>query len=499
MTSQRRQGLRARLVGVGQRLLPQARRLGLRARLIAAFALGGLALSTLMAVISFSLVRQNLVEQRERTATTEAYVNARVIRDNLQVAGTEESALLDSLRTQSSASPVLYRSGQWFSGVGPSIPDEVRDDVLGGTTTRMRYDDGGQTTFVIGIPIPSVDAAYFEVSTFDELDSTLRSLGISLVVAALLTTVAGAALGAYASRHVLRPLSQVRRAAAAIAGGRLDTRVARVDDADLGALVGSFNDMAGALQERIERDTRFASDVSHELRSPLTTLAAAVEVLEGQRDEIPDRARAALDLLRDDIGRFTAMVDDLLEISRFDAGAASLDLGEVDIAELVRQSVAASSPTPVPVVLGPGAEGCIVPVDKRRFVRVMTNLLDNATSYAGGATRITVDVLGATVRVGVEDAGPGIRPDERERVFERFSRAHVEARSRGMSEGTGLGLSLVRGHIELHGGRVWIEDRPDEPTGARFVLELARVLHGLPELPEEDLGPAAVPASEVES
>ncbi len=479
--------------------IPHARRLGLRARLITAFALGGLALSALMALISFSLVRQNLVEQHERTATAEAYVNARVVRDTLRGDSTDVAGALDAVQAQPGSTPVLYRDGEWYAATGATIPILLRDEVLAGQPASLRYTSGDDTLLVVGLPLPAVGAAYFEISSFAELEGTLRSLALSLVVAGLVTTVAGAALGAYASRHVLRPLAEVRQAAAAIAGGRLDTRVARVDDADLGALVGSFNDMASALQERIESDNRFASDVSHELRSPLTTLAAAVEVLEGQRDELPERARAALDLLRDDIGRFTAMVDGLLEISRFDAGAAHLALDEVDIAELVRQSVTANSDEPVPVILGPGASGCIVDVDKRRFVQVMANLLDNARKYAGGATRVTVEVNGVMVRIGVEDSGPGISPDERERVFERFSRAHREARSRGMSDGVGLGLSLVRGHVELHGGRVWVEDRPDGEPGARFVIELASVLRGLPDEPEPDLGPAAVPASEVES
>ena len=132
-------------------------------------------------------------------------------------------------------------------------------------------------------------------------------------------------------------------AAAALAGGRLDTRLEPSDDPDLRSITASFNDMAQALQERIERDARFASDVSHELRSPLMTLAASIEVLDNQRDELPERARAALDLMVADIDRFQQLVEDLLEISRFDAGVVRLELEEVHLAELVMQAVSHST------------------------------------------------------------------------------------------------------------------------------------------------------------
>ena len=128
-------------------------------------------------------------------------------------------------------------------------------------------------------------------------------------------------------------------AAEAIAGGRLDTRLVVGDDPDLDVLAVPFNHMAQALEDRVERDARFASEVSHELRSPLMTLAASVEVLENSRDEIPERAQTALDLLSADVDRFQQLVEDLLEICRFDAGAIKLHLEDVLVAEMVIQAV----------------------------------------------------------------------------------------------------------------------------------------------------------------
>ena len=133
----------------------------------------------------------------------------------------------------------------------------------------------------------------------------------------------------WASRRAVRPLRDAAKAAQAIAAGNLDTRLDVTDDRDLARLTTSFNEMVAALQHRIERDARFASDVSHELRSPLMTLAASTEVLQSRRDEMPDRAQAALDLLVADVARFQGLVEDLLEISRVDGGSAQLNLEEV--------------------------------------------------------------------------------------------------------------------------------------------------------------------------
>ena len=181
-------------------------------------------------------------------------------------------------------------------------------------------------------------------------------------------------------------------AAEAIAGGRLDTRLEGGDDPDLEALVTSFNHMAQALEERIERDGRFASDVSHELRSPLMTLAASIEVLATRREEMPDEsAQAAVDLMAADIARFQQLVDDLLEISRFDAGVARLSLDEVSPVELVHQAVDVSTDRDVPIEAAPTLDELVVRADKRRLVRVIANLLDNAEKYGGGATGVTVD------------------------------------------------------------------------------------------------------------
>jgi signal transduction histidine kinase len=230
--------------------------------------------------------------------------------------------------------------------------------------------------------------------------------------------------------------------------------------------------MAQVLEERIEQDNRFASDVSHELRSPLMTLSASIEVLASRREEMPDAsAQAAVDLMVADVARFKQLVEDLLEISRFDAGAARLDLSELRPGELTTQAIAWSQSPDVPIELDAELAGVLIRADKRRLVRVITNLLDNARKYGGGATRVEVRKVPQGIQWAVEDNGAGVPEEERELIFDRFSRGAGSNRRAG-SEGVGLGLSLVAEHVALHKGSVWVEDRPDGEPGARFVIEL---------------------------
>ncbi len=456
------------------RRFPLTRRLGLRARITLAFAIGALLLSALLSGTTWALTRENLLNQREDSATVVVYENAGIVQQRMQ-ASSDALALLGSLSTPLGARPILFNGDEYVS-LNPefgqdALPRALRDTVVGGQPSRMRYDLNGEMLLAVGIPIPSADVAYFEIVSLADLEDTLGALGVSLLGASLVTTLAGAGLGWWASRRALRPLTGVSTAAMALAAGRLDTRLETSEDPDLRPIAASFNDMAQALQDRIERDARFASDVSHELRTPLMTLAASDEVMDNQRDDLPERARSALDLMVADIDRFQQLVEDLLEISRFDAGVARLELEEVHLAELVMQAVSHSTDADVPVELDAELAGVVVQADKRRIVRVIANLLDNAAKYGGGATSVSLRKTGGGVEIGVEDRGTGVPEEDRDLIFDRFNRGGVSGR-RGTSEGVGLGLALVAEHVHLHGGRVWVEDRRDDAEGARFVVEL---------------------------
>lgn len=466
---------------------------GLRARVTAAFAVGALTLSAILAGITYFAARQSFLNERQTTVLRQAFANASFVQTSLQSSGTNVTQLLELVDTLPGSRSVLHSRGQWYAtsiSVGQNaIPAGERALVLGGTPASQRFPLDGNVQLVVGVPLPAVHGAYFEVFSLQELAGTLRSLAFALAAAALVTTVAGAAVGRWASGRALRPLGGVTEAAVAIAGGQLDTRIDAGDDVDLQKLASAFNRMAGNLQARIEREARFTSDVSHELRSPLTTLSASIGVLEAHREELDPRAQRALSLLDGDLQRFKRMVDNLLEISRFDAGSAELSLDEVDPGELVRQAVMTTSligengsriVPAFPVEVAPGVEGLRLNVDKRRFERIMANLVNNASLYAGGVTRVIVDQGPSgtkqpahIIRVIVEDRGPGVRADDRVHLFERFYRGSRSGQ-REAGEGTGLGLSLVAEHVRLHGGTVHIEDAAG--GGARFVIELP--LHG---------------------
>ena len=454
------------------------RKLGLRARVTVAFALGALALSTILSVLTYGLVRNNLVQQREASAVAQAFVNARVARDGLRApAAGGLTRVLGSLESQGPGGVVLHVDDRWFASslvIGrDTLPAAIRSEVSAGRPARQRFTREGDPWLVVGVPIPRVETEFFEAFSLADVERTLDVLSYSLAGAALLTTMAGAAVGRWASARVLRPLATVSEAAAAITRGALDIRLSAATDKDLAPLADSFNSMVEALSDRISRDARFASDVSHELRSPLTTLSTSVEVLRSRRGELSERAQAAFDLLDADVQRFQRMVEDLLEISRFDAGVAELEIEEVDVGELVHHALGRD------VSGAPARGGATVLGDKRRLERVVANLVENAAAYGGGATRVDVTRDNGSVRLVVDDEGPGVPADERTKVFDRFFRGSASGR-RGTGSGSGLGLALVAEHVRLHGGRVWVEDAPGG-RGARFVVELPAAAAEAPE------------------
>jgi signal transduction histidine kinase len=458
-------------------------RLGLRLRITLAFAASAALLSLVLAGTTWTLTRQSLINQQESAAVRQAQIDAANLASQIPLVGDPGriETIRKALQSSSGTQPAIRLSDgkghtTWVAPgefASTAIPSSLTAMVAAGQSARIRFREEGTPQLAIGIAMPQQQALYFEIVPLTSLQRTLESLGVSLFGASLVTILVGAALGYWTSRRTLRPLANVGLAAEAIAGGRLDTRLEGADDPDLQVLVSSFNHMAQALEDRVERDGRFASDVSHELRSPLMTLAASVQVLANRRDEMPDdSAQAAVDLMEADVARFQQLVDDLLEISRFDAGVARLSLDEVNPAELVRQAIGLASDRAIPLEVAPELDELVIRADKRRLVRVIANLLDNAEKYGGGATSVAVDRDDDYVSISVEDAGPGVPPDERDLVFHRFARGGGAGRRSTAGEGVGLGLSLVMEHVALHGGRVRVDDRRDGEPGARFVVEL---------------------------
>ena len=446
---------------------------GVRSRVTAAFGAGAAALSVALAGGTYAVAHHYLLSEAQAGAESQTFADARLLRADLASPGTNLADVLSFLTPAQDTRSLVYRNGRWFStsvSVGrDSLPTALLSLVRAVTPATQRVVINGSPELAVGLPLPAVPADYFEIHSLAELSRTLRILAAILGSTALVTTLGGIVVGRWASARLVRPLTSVAAVAGAISRGALDQRLPDDQDADLAPLVSSFNEMVDALAARIERDARFASDVSHELRSPLTTLAASVEVLGAYGAALPDPGRRALDLLRTEINRFSEMVQDLLEISRMDSGEVPLELETLPLDEVIVRTVEASSAGRVPVEVHPRARGATIRADRRRLQRVIANILDNADRYGRGATLVSVDCEGGWVSISIDDAGDGVAESERERIFERFYRG-ARARQRTDTVGTGLGLALTSEHVRAHGGRIRAEEAPS--GGARFTIEL---------------------------
>ncbi|TCC00557.1 HAMP domain-containing protein [Micromonospora zingiberis] len=445
------------------------RRLGLRARVTAAFAVGALLLSASMALVSYELTRRTLLDERERAVLRAAYYDAEVVRAGLDTENPDAGEALRTLDTGTSRRAVVYLNNDWYSraadnGLTSAIPARMRELVSAGepAVQRIRVDD--QPVLLVGVPL-SDSASFYEIASLRELEQTFQVLALALTAVAIMVAGSGAALGWYATRHGLRPLTAVADAAERIAAGDFTTRLAPDTDPDLTRLSTSFNRMVDELAQRIDRDRRFAADVSHELRSPLQTLAAAASVLARRRDNQDERTATAARLVADEIDRFQQLVNDLLNLARSDQ---PVHRESVDMVELARQSCRDRDLPETMVRLAVGTPGTWR-VDRRRVAQVLTNLLDNAERYGAGPVAVRLSRAGDVGVVEVDDEGPGVPVEDRKSIFDRFVRGRA-ANYRGGGDGTGLGLALVAQHAAAHGGDASVSDRPE--GGARFRITL---------------------------
>ncbi|MGY1631596.1 sensor histidine kinase [Geodermatophilus sp. SYSU D01186] len=444
---------------------------GLRARIVLGFAAGALLVSAVLVTTTWFLARGYLLDQREGSLTRQAFADANVLSSRLATAGTEVGDVVAELVPSGGADVVVRSGDSWYSSsldVGArDVPERLRTLVADGSAGTVRVQTSAGPALLVGVPVARAGVEFYELSPLTELQMVLRTLAAVLAAGALAATAAGAAFGGWASRRALQPLEEVAGAATRIAGGDLDTRLAPTDDPDLLAIVAGFNSMVDALAARLERDARFVGDVSHELRSPLTGVVTSVEVLAARRAELSPRADQALALVEGELDRFRRMLDDLLELARIDGAPPSDRATPVSMTALVRE-VLAGSGRDAALLAGDPDEGTVVAGDKSGLERAVRNLLDNADRHAGGVVAVAVQRRGGAVVVDVDDAGPGIPAEERERVFERFARGPRAARR--SLPGAGLGLAIVAETAARHGGAAWCSAAPG--GGARFTLSL---------------------------
>jgi two-component system, OmpR family, sensor histidine kinase MtrB len=447
------------------RLLP----LPLRWRVAVAFAVASVLITGLLALVTWSMASDYMTDQRQQSAQRQFAANSRLVTSALRRhPGLDPHEALLQLEYDQDDTVALQAGGRWaVDGPLTDLP------TLGAVAARRVADPadstvpevvGGQRVLVTALQV-APDARYLELAGLTDLGHTLAFLRTVLAGGVAAGVVVGLVLGRWAAGQALRPLTELNRAAERVAAGDLRARLSDQGDADLTALAHTFNRTTAALEQRVARDTRFAADVSHELRSPLTTMVNALAVLNRRTRELSPTGKHALRLLTDDMARFQQMVVDLLEISRNHA-VDELELEPCDLAELVRHTVTARHEhAPLRVAQPPPT----VLADRRRLDRVVANLLDNAERHAGGVVLVAVSRRDGRARLEVDDAGPGVPPELRGQIFERFTRAGLGG-SRDRDTGSGLGLALVAQHIHGHDGTVWVEDRPG--GGSRFVVEL---------------------------
>ncbi|MFN8137344.1 MAG: MtrAB system histidine kinase MtrB [Propionicimonas sp.] len=377
------------------------------------------------------------------------------------------------------------------AGLAPeSIPARIRaalgEDGLWSTPTLIRFTDsrpeepGLVVATTLSAPGQSPYPIFFLFSTAREQET------LAVVQQATLATglflLAGLTATVYLiALQVLRPVRAARLAAESLAAGHLEDRMAVVGTEDLAGLARSMNHMAEELDKKITQlqnlslvQQRFVSDVSHELRTPLTTIRMAAEVLHAHRASFDAASGRSTELLAAELDRFEELLTDLLEISRFDAGAAELALDDVDLVGLVAEELHALQRLAEGAgsVMTLDAETrCVAEIDSRRIRRILRNLITNAIEHGEGRP-ITVYVRGDdhVVAIAVRDHGVGFSAAEAGQVFNRFWRADP---SRGRRVGgTGLGLSISLEDARLHGG--WLNAWGRPGLGAQFRLTLPR-------------------------
>lgn len=465
-------------------------RIGLRTRLVLAFLLVAAVSAVTTASLTYREARNAILQQAQDTAVSS-------FRDRVQGLGTalpvERLTLQEELRRiarQSKPHPWVvfaeYGSVRVSSGTSPVstvITPALRRAALArphGAFQRVDKDgtpyltiavptvfDTGQSVRPTGLILYAVMPLTDEADTVQAMvtsarDGALPGLAVAIIPALL------------AARSVLRPVRDLSRAAQNMGRGRLDTRIPVRGSDELADLAHTFNESALALERSVDelrraeaRARRFASDVSHELRTPLAGMLAVTEVLDEDAARLAPDTAAAARLISAETVKLAVLVEDLMEISRFDARAAELNTDEVDVARTIRKTLTIRHWTDPAQVRAALPDGIRARLDPRRFDIIVANLVGNALRHGSAPVRVTLRTEGDAFVTEVSDSGPGIPPDALPHIFDRFYKGDP-ARSR--SSGSGLGLAIAQENVRLHGGTVRAANGPH--GGAVFTVAI---------------------------
>lgn len=448
-----------------------------RFRIALAYFLGALLVSGIVAVSTYALASTFLTRQRTDSVVHQSFNSLRFASEYLSRPPAERSleGLVGLLESRGTGGDVIVVQGERrFSSSVTVTPEALPADLYAvvdeGEVGYVPFALGdGVRRIAFGSPVPTTDIDAYFVYSLRDLDETLWLLArILLVVVAGSVLVAGL-LGWRLAGRTIEPLRRVSEASQRVAEGLLETRIEVTGRDELGRLADSFNTMAEALQERIARERRFVADVSHELRTPLTALKTSVDYLAERASDLPPRFAAATGVAAQEVRSLQRLVDDLLELSRVEAGGVHIAWGDVELGQFARE--VAHRRAPGAAVTVSASEEVVVRTDKARLERVVGNLLENAMVHGRGEdVRLEVEDEGnGCARVTVSDRGPGIAPEDASRIFDRFWRAD-QARQRGDVQGAGLGLAIARENAHVIGAELAVESVSN--GGARFVVRL---------------------------
>jgi two-component system sensor histidine kinase ChvG len=386
--------------------------------------------------------------------------------------------------------------------VWPDAPEPRADDfqevqaALGGETQVKRRAFAGGSGMLLSVAVPvqrfkQVLGAVMLIANGDAIEASVRSLRVDILKLCLAAMLVTALASIYLAGTIARPILRLAAATERVRRGRgigatrVDHKTPAIPDMrargdEIGDLSGAIADMTAALWQRLDAIERFAADVSHEIKNPLTSLKSAVETAARVKD--PERREKLMQIIVDDVQRIDRLLADIAGASRLDAELSRARAETVDVAQLLRTMVdvheaTAGAGSPGMTLEMAGAERLKVSGIEDRLGQVLRNLIANAASFSppGGTIRLAARAVGDAVEVMVDDDGPGIPPDQREKIFDRFYSERPEGEKFGTH--SGLGLSISRQIVNAHGGRIWAENRqhPDgRIAGARFVMRLPR-------------------------
>jgi two-component system sensor histidine kinase MtrB len=476
----------------------------------------------LFASLLLDSVGRGLVQAKTRASLAEARSGLLVIEARLglfedRTADAQEAVLQEltaevAARGSSSvvlAGPAQHNRFEAGDATFSDIPAALLERLDSSPETAYVYadvpvDGGRERGLVVGSTLSVPPLGEYRLFHLFPLTAEQETLGLvrrTATVAGLLLVALLALITGLVARQVVAPVRAAAATAGRLAAGRLDERLRVRGEDEIARLGSSFNSMAEALQSQIRQledlsrvQRRFVSDVSHELRTPLTTVRMAADVLHDARADFPASAARSSELLHAELDRFEALLGDLLEISRHDAGAAQLDATPADLAVLVRRVVAAAVPLAErkgsAIELDVPTWPVVADVETLRIERVLRNLVVNAIEHGEGRpVQVRLSATREAVVVTVRDHGVGLQPGQAGMVFTRFWRGDPSrARTTG---GTGLGLAIALEDVRLHGG--WLQAAGAPGRGSVFRMTLPRRAGG--RVPDTPLAPLDPPAA----